>query len=170
MQLMTNNQLFFTNTNVTNDDTDAEMGFKNDAILKQINFITGTQYDPSALTSITDGTQDDPSTLPLRMVDSNKSSNLTPDKGHKKNSVTISPLQKYLIHQIEISETRGPKPHYTGSDNLMVDYLTYVRMTTVTSRERLCELGGVKSLLKPCVLLDTQLRPGLDPRVVSILE
>ena len=52
----------------------------------------------------------------------------------------------------------------------MLSYLTDVRLTTVTRRERLCELGGFEYLLNPCVRLDTRLHPGMDPGVGSILE
>ena len=45
----------FTNTNVINAETDSDMGLNDDAI-KKIYFITGTQYDPSELTSRTGGT------------------------------------------------------------------------------------------------------------------
>ena len=41
-----------TTNNVTNVETDADMGLKDDAIFKK-NVITGTQYDPQELTSIT---------------------------------------------------------------------------------------------------------------------
>ena len=44
----------------------------------------------------------------------------------------------------------------------MVAYLTADKLVTVTRRERLCELGGLESLLNPCARLDTQLHPGLD--------
>ena len=44
----------------------------------------------------------------------------------------------------------------------MVAYLTNARLATVTRRERLCELGGLESLLNPCARLDTQLHMGLD--------
>ena len=50
-------------------------------------------------------------------VDSNRLSNVTPDKGHRKNLVTISPLQKYPIHQREGTVPHGSKPHYKGLDN-----------------------------------------------------
>ena len=33
----------------------------------------------------------------------------------------------------------------------------------MTMRERLCELGGLESVLNPCTRLDTRLHPGLDP-------
>ena len=45
------------------------MGLNDYAILKQINVITGTQDDTSALTSITGGTKDDSSTLTSRTDD-----------------------------------------------------------------------------------------------------
>ena len=45
----------------------------------------------------------------------------------------------------------------------MVAYLTDARLATVTRKERLCELGGLESLLNPCARLDTRLHPGLDP-------
>ena len=91
-----------TNTNVTDSDTDADtdadMGLNVDTILKQIKVITGTLYDPSALTSGTVGTQYAPSTLTSITGDSNKSSNVTADKGHRKNLFTISILRKDPIH------------------------------------------------------------------------
>ena len=52
----------------------------------------------------------------------------------------------------------------------MVAYLTNARLTTVTMRERLCELGGLEYLLNPCVKLDTRLHTGLDPGLGSSLE
>ena len=42
-------------------------------------------------------------------------------------------------------------------------YLTDARLATVTRRERLCELGGLESLLNPCARLGTQLHTGLHP-------
>ena len=45
----------------------------------------------------------------------------------------------------------------------MVAYLTDARLDTVTKRERLCELGGLESLLNPFAQLDTRLNPGLEP-------
>ena len=56
------------------------MGLNKNSIFKQTNSITGTQYDPSVLTSITGGTQEDTSTLASRTGDYNKSSNGTPVK------------------------------------------------------------------------------------------
>ena len=81
-----------TKTNVTYADTDAEIGLKEYTILIQIDVITGNQDDPAALTSITGGTQGDPSTLTSRTGDSKKSSNVTPDKVHRKKLVASSPL------------------------------------------------------------------------------
>ena len=89
---------FFTDTNITDADTDDDMGLNDYAILKQNNVITGNQYDTSALTSITGGNQDDPANLTSTTVDSYKSSNVTPDKGHRKNLVESSPSIKYPIH------------------------------------------------------------------------
>ena len=97
------------------------MGLNGDAILKQINAITGTQDYPSSLNSITCGTQDDPSTLTSRTGDANKSSNVTPHKVHGKNLVTSYTLQRYPIHQREISEPHVDIHHYTGSDNSYTD-------------------------------------------------
>ena len=74
------------------------------------------------MTSRSGGTQDGPSTLTSRTGDSNKSSNVTLDKGHRKNLVTSYPLQKDTIHQIEISEPRDSKPHYKGSDNSYTEH------------------------------------------------
>ena len=45
----------------------------------------------------------------------------------------------------------------------MVAYLTDAGMATVTSRERLYELGILESLLNPCARLDTRLHSGLEP-------
>ena len=42
------------------------MGLNDYSIFKKINIITGTQDDPSELTSITGGTQDDPSAFTSR--------------------------------------------------------------------------------------------------------
>ena len=81
------------------------------------NLISGTQDDTSALTSITVGTQYDPSTFTSRTGDSRKPSNVKPDKVHRNNLVASSPLQKYPIHQRVTSEPHGSKPFYTGSDN-----------------------------------------------------
>ena len=64
-----------------------------------MNVITGTQYYLSALTPIKVGNQDNPSTLTSGTSDSKKLSNVTPDKGHRKNSVISSPLKKYPTHQ-----------------------------------------------------------------------
>ena len=75
------------------------MGFNNNTILEQINAINGTQDNPSELISRTYGTQYDLSTLISRTGNSKKSSNVTPDKGHKKNLVTSYKFQKYPIHQ-----------------------------------------------------------------------
>ena len=75
------------------------MGLNDYAIFKKINAITGTQYDTSASTAITGGTQYEYSTLISRIVDSKKSSNVTQYKGHRKNLVASSPFQKYPIHQ-----------------------------------------------------------------------
>ena len=52
----------------------------------------------------------------------------------------------------------------------MVAFLTDARLTTVTRRESLCELGGLKYLIIPLSRLDTQLHLGLVPGVVSSLE
>ena len=52
----------------------------------------------------------------------------------------------------------------------MVAYLTNARLDTVTRRESLCELGGLESILNPCIQLDTQLNTGLVPGVGSSLE
>ena len=56
----------------------------------------------------------------------------------------------------------------------MVAYLTDARLATMTKRERLCELGGLESLLNPCTRLDTRLDTrlylGLDPGVGFSLE
>ena len=89
----------FHKTNVTDADTDSYIGLNDYAILKQVNVITGTQYDPSSLTLITGVTKDDPSMMNSRSGDSKISSNLTPDKGHSNNLVTSSPLIEYPIHQ-----------------------------------------------------------------------
>ena len=70
----------------------------NDNDIFKIDVITGTQDDPTALTSRTGGTQDYNSMLNSRTVYFNKSSNVTPYKGLRKNLVTSSPLQKYPIH------------------------------------------------------------------------
>ena len=43
---MTKNQKTFTNTNVSYADTVSEMGLNKNVILKQINFIIGTQDNP----------------------------------------------------------------------------------------------------------------------------
>ena len=53
----------FTNTNVSEADTDDDMGLNDDTILKLNNVITVTQYDTSELTSRTGGNQDDSSSL-----------------------------------------------------------------------------------------------------------
>ena len=45
-----------------------------------------------------------------RTGDSKKSSNVTPDKEHRKNLVTSSKFWKY-------TESYGSKPYYKGSDN-----------------------------------------------------
>ena len=74
------------------------MGVNNNAISKQIKVITVTQDDFLELTSRIGGTQDHPSTLTSRTGDTKKSSNLTPDKGNRKNLVTSFPLQNYPIH------------------------------------------------------------------------
>ena len=76
------------------------MGLNENFILKQINVITGTQDDHLALTS--------------RTGDTKKSSNVTPDKGHRKNLVASSPFQKYTTNRRKITETYGSKPHYKG--------------------------------------------------------
>ena len=47
----------------------------------------------------------------------------------------------------------------------MVAYLTDARLATVTTRERLCELGGLESLLIPCARLDKRLHLGVDQEV-----
>ena len=52
----------------------------------------------------------------------------------------------------------------------MVAYLTNDRLTKVTRVERLCELGGLESLLSLCAQLNIQLHPGLEPGVGSSLE
>ena len=54
--------------NVTDAEIDYEMGLNNNAVLRQIYVITGTQDDPSALIPIIDGTKDDPSMLNSRKV------------------------------------------------------------------------------------------------------
>ena len=59
------------------------------------------------------------------------------------------------------------RANMNDSYDLMGDYLTDARLTTVTRRERLCELGGLEHLLNPCVWLDTRLHPGLEPGVGS---
>ena len=105
---------FFTNTNVTDADTDSDMGLNGDSILKHINDITGTQYYHSALTSRTCRTQGDTSTFSWRKGDSKKSSNVKPDKGHRKNLITSSPLQEDPIHQRERTEPHGSKTYYKG--------------------------------------------------------
>ena len=46
---------------------------------------------------------------------------MTPDKGHRKNLVVSSILQKYTIHWIEISEPHGYKYFYTGSDRYFTE-------------------------------------------------
>ena len=66
------------------------MGLNKYAILNQINVFTVTQDDPSALTSITGKTQDEPSTLTSRTGYLKKSSNVTPDKVHRKDLVSSS--------------------------------------------------------------------------------
>ena len=38
---------------------------------------------------------------------------MTPDKGHRKELVVSSPLQKYPIHRRENSEPHGSKHFYT---------------------------------------------------------
>ena len=53
--------------------------------------------------------------LTSRTGDSKELSNVTPDKGHKKNLVTSDPLRIYIIHQRETSETHVSKTYYTGS-------------------------------------------------------
>ena len=55
--------------------------------------------------------------MTTRTGDLKRSSNVTPDKGHKKNLVSSLPLKKDQIHIIETSEPRGSKPFYTLSDN-----------------------------------------------------
>ena len=80
----------FTNTNVIDADNYTDMGLNEYDILKNINAINGTQYYPSALTSRTDRTQDDPTTLTSRTGDSKKSSNVTLYKGHTKKLVGSS--------------------------------------------------------------------------------
>ena len=52
----------------------------------------------------------------------------------------------------------------------MITYLTDARLTTVTSRERRCELGGLEYLLNPYAQLDARLHPGLDPGVIYSFE
>ena len=79
------------------------MGLNYNAILNQINVVTGTHNDPSRLTS--------------RTSDSKKSSNATTYKGHRKSLVTSHPLQKDTIHQRERTESHGSKSNYKGSDN-----------------------------------------------------
>ena len=86
------------------------MGLNEYAILKQINIFTGIQDDPSTLTSRIGGTQDDSSFLTSKSGDSKKSSNVTPDKGHRKNLVASLPFRKNPIHQIETSEPHISKP------------------------------------------------------------
>ena len=75
------------------------MCFNDNSILEQNKVINGTQYYPTSSTLRTGGTPYDPSTLNPRTGDSNKSSNVIPDKWHKKNLVTSSPLPKYSIHK-----------------------------------------------------------------------
>ena len=87
------------------------MGLNDNAILKQVNVITETQDDPSELTSRTGGIQDDSPTFTSRTRDSKKSSNVTPDRVHRNNLVTSSPLQKYSIHYKEGTEPHESKPH-----------------------------------------------------------
>ena len=70
------------------------MGLNSYAVLNKINVITGTEDDPSVLTSRTSKTQDYPSTLTSRTGDSKISSNVTTDKGYRNNLVASSPLQK----------------------------------------------------------------------------
>ena len=77
-----------------------------------LNVITETQDDASELTSIKGGTQDDPSLFNSRTVNSTKSSNVTPDKGHRQNLVKRYPLKEYPIHQIERNKPHALKPHY----------------------------------------------------------
>ena len=86
-----------------------------------MNVLTGTQDDPSSLSSITGATQDDPSDLISRTWDSMKSSNVTSDKGQRNNLFTSSPLRKYPIHRKETSELYGSKPfnkvsHYSFTE------------------------------------------------------
>ena len=54
--------------------------------------------------------------------------------------------------------------------NIIVAYPISYRLTIVTKRERMCELGGLESLLNTCVRLDTQLHLILEPGVGSSLE
>ena len=68
------------------------------------------------MTSITSGTQDEPSTLTSGKGDSNKSSNVKPDKEHMKNLVEISIFRKHPIHLRETTE-----PH--GSKNFIQDHI-----------------------------------------------
>ena len=73
------------------------MGLNDDSILKNNNFITGTQDYPSVLTSRTGETQYHYSTLTSRKGNSKKPSNVTPYKGHRKNLVTSSTLKKIQL-------------------------------------------------------------------------
>ena len=57
--------------------------------------------------------------------DSNKSSNVTPDKGHRNNLVTSYLLRKDTIDWRETSEPHGSKPFYTGSDNSFTNLSHY---------------------------------------------
>ena len=101
-----------TNINITDYDTDDYMCINKDSLLKQINVITGNQDDPSALNSRIYGTEDGPTTLTSITGDSKKSSNVTPNKVHRKNLVTIYKLQKNTIHKLIIIEPRGYKSCY----------------------------------------------------------
>ena len=46
---------------------------------------------------------------------------MTPDKGYRNNSVTISLLFEYPIHQRKRTKTCGSKHHYNGSDHSYTD-------------------------------------------------
>ena len=54
-------------------------------------------------------------------------------------------------------------------NDLMVANLTDARLTTATRIERLCELGGLESLLNPFARLDARLYLVLDLGVGSSL-
>ena len=60
--------------------------------------------------------------------------------------------------------------HETKDGKIMLTYLTDASLITVIMRVRICELGGLESLLNSCAQLDTRLHPGMDPGVGSSLE